>query len=95
MDEIAAGGGLVGAPDRGTTRGDRVAMTLGSRVIVDQSRFKSGRDPGRRREVLQGTISKFEENDCEVEFDKPVIIKGKKHHKMRMKHHYVSPVKED
>ena len=70
-------------------------LALGGRVSVDQSRFKSGRDPGRRRESYCGTITKMGEDTCMVEFDKPVTVKGKKITSMHMKHSYATPLVED
>ena len=69
---------------------------IGSRVIVDQSRFRSGRDPGRRMERCTGTVKKYDDGSetCYVEFDKPVTVKGQKKSGMAMKKHYISELVE-
>lgn len=71
-----------------------VPFNQGDRVIVDSTRFKSGRDPGRRKEVYTGTVKRMRETDCMIEFDAPVTIRGKKVINMNMKHSYVKPLKE-
>jgi hypothetical protein len=66
----------------------------GSRVIVDQSRYRSGRDPGRKLERLTGTIRKIGEDGAHVDFDRHISVKGKKVKGMRMNMKYVSELVE-
>lgn len=70
-------------------------LGVGSRVVIDQSRYRSGRDPGRKLERLTGTIKRMKEDgSCVVEFDRAVMIKGKKCREMKMGNHYLSELEE-
>lgn len=68
----------------------------GSRVIINQSRFRSGRDPGRKLERLTGTVKRIrEDGHCFVEFDRHVAINGKKVKSMQMNSSYLDRLDED
>lgn len=73
---------------------EKSELGVGSRVLVDQNRFRSGRDPGRRAEKLVGTIRKMGEDECMVEFDKHITIRGEKKRTMKMRMSYVSELVE-
>lgn len=74
---------------------EKTELASGSRVIIDQSRFRSGRDPGRKLERLTGTIRKMgEDGGATVSFDRHVLIKGKKVKEMKMNMRYVSELIE-
>lgn len=74
---------------------EKYELGPGSRVIINQSRFRSGRDPGRKLERLTGTIRRMKEDGhCFVEFDRHVAIQGKKVKSMRMKSSYLERLDE-
>lgn len=71
-------------------------LKVGKRVRVETSKFRSGRDPGRRSaNPTTGVIRKMGERGVVVSFDKSFVVKGKKVREMTVPFNYITPLEED